>query len=109
MTMESVLDIVSGCLILPGVFLLITGAVGMLRMPDFYTRMHAAGMIDTGGASLILAGLMLQAGFSLITVKLLFIWVFIMFTSPTASHALAQAVKDARIKPLLSDEASGKR
>jgi monovalent cation/proton antiporter MnhG/PhaG subunit len=63
----------------------VVGAIGMLRMPDFYTRMHAASVIETLGAGLILLGLMLQAGFTLVAVKLLMVGVLIFFASPTAT------------------------
>jgi multicomponent Na+:H+ antiporter subunit G len=85
------IDIFIGLALLGGVFFIAVGSVGMLRMPDFYTRMHAAGIIDTLGAGLILLGLMLQAGWTLITVKLLLILAFLWFTSPTACHALIRA------------------
>ena len=78
------------CLVAGGIFCII-GAVGLLRMPNFYTRMHAASVIETLGAGLILAGLMLQAGLTLVAVKLLMIGLLIFFTSPTATHALARA------------------
>ena len=86
-----VLDILSWLLLLAGSFFLIVGAVGLIRLPDFYSRMHAAGVTDTGGAGLILLGLMVQGGLTLITVKLFIILVFLWFTSPTACHALAKA------------------
>ena len=82
----------------------IVGALGLLRMPDFYTRMHAASVIETLGAGLILLGLLLQAGFTLVAVKLLFIGVLIFFASPTATHALARAAMVRGLKPLLADE-----
>lgn len=90
-------------LIVGGAFCLI-GAVGLLRMPDFYTRMHAASIIDTLGAALILLGLLLQAGLTLIAVKLFMLAVLIFFTSPTATHALARAAMVRGLKPLLADE-----
>ena len=68
----------------------------MMRMPDFYTRMHAASVTDTLGAGLILLGLLLQAGFTLVAVKLLMIGLLIFFTSPTATHALAARGHGAR-------------
>lgn len=84
-------DIVSwSSLVLGGLFCIV-GAIGLLRMPDFYTRMHAASVIETLGAGLILLGLVLQAGFTLVAVKLLMLAVLILFASPTASHALARA------------------
>jgi len=90
------------CLAAGGIFCIV-GAVGMLRMPDFYTRMHAASIIETLGAGLILLGLLLQAGFTLVAVKLLFIGVLIFFASPTATHALARAAMVRGLKPLLSE------
>ncbi|MFT5443068.1 MAG: multicomponent Na+:H+ antiporter subunit G [Myxococcota bacterium] len=76
-----------GCLVLGSIFCLI-GGIGMVRMPDFYTRGHAAGITDTLGAGLILLGLMFQAGLTLISVKLAMVLFFLYVTSPTATHAL---------------------
>lgn len=90
------------CLVAGGVFCVV-GAVGMLRMPDFYTRMHAASVIETLGAGLLLLGLMLQAGFTLVAVKLLMLGLLIFFASPTATHALARAAMVRGLKPLLAD------
>ena len=73
-------------------------------MPDFYTRMHAASVIETLGAGLILLGLMLQAGFTLVAVKLLMVGLLIFFASPTATHALARAAMVRGLKPLLADD-----
>ncbi len=91
------------CLVLGGLFCVI-GAVGLIRMPDFYTRMHAASVIDTLGAGLILLGLLLQAGLTLVAVKLLMIALLIFFASPTATHALARAAMLRGLKPTLADE-----
>jgi multicomponent Na+:H+ antiporter subunit G len=84
-------DAISWALLLGGSFFLIVGAVGLVRLPEVFSRMHAAGVTDTGGAGLILLGLMVQGGLTLVTVKLFFILVFLWFTSPTACHALAKA------------------
>ncbi len=74
-----------------------------MRMPDFYTRMHAASVTETLGAGLILLGLILQAGFTLVAVKLLMVGLLIFFTSPTATHALAQRRHAcAALEPLLA-------
>ncbi len=73
--------------------MIIIGAVGIIRLPDVFCRMHAAGIIDTSGAGLILAGLILQAGFTMVTVKLILIGAFLFFTSPTTTHALAGAAE----------------
>ncbi len=90
------------CLVAGGIFCVV-GALGMLRMPDFYTRMHAASVIETLGAGLVLLGLLLQVGFTLVAVKLLFVGVLIFFASPTATHALARAALLRGLKPLLAE------
>ena len=82
------------------VFVLI-GGVGILRLPDFYTRIHAAGITDTMGAWLILVGLMLVAGWSLVTAKLVMLLVFLAITSPLSSHALAKAAFMRGLQPML--------
>lgn len=99
------LDILSWVLIVGGGAFCIIGAVGMLRMPELYTRMHAAGIIDTAGLALLMIGLMLQGGFTLVTVKLILIVVFILYTSPMSTHALAQSALSTGIKPVLADGA----
>lgn len=102
--MSLLIDAISWvCLVVGGLFCIV-GAIGMLRMPDFYTRMHAASVIETLGAGLILFGLLLQSGFSLVAVKLLMVGVLILFVSPTATHALARAGIVRGLRPLLADE-----
>ena len=100
--MSVVLDLLSGGCLLAGGFFCIVGGIGMIRMPDFYTRMHAASVTETLGAGLILLGLALQAGVTLVTAKLLMIGLVIFFTSPTATHALARAALVRGVKPLLA-------
>ncbi|MBE2294363.1 MAG: monovalent cation/H(+) antiporter subunit G [Phycisphaerales bacterium] len=104
--MTWLIDGLSGLALLGGMFFMIVGGIGMLRLPDFYTRLHAAGIIDTLGAGLILLGLMLQAGWTLISVKLLLILLFLWFTSPTATHALVRAALSdpENPQPLLYEE-----
>lgn len=99
--MTVIIDLLSWACLAGGGFFCIVGAAGMLRMPDVYTRMHAASVIETLGAGLLLAGLMLQAGLTLVTVKLLVIGLLVMFASPTASHALARAAMVRGVEPLL--------
>jgi len=89
--MSSILDILSALCLAGGGFFCLVGGIGLLRMPDFYTRMHAGSVIETLGAGLILLGLMFQAGLTLVTVKLAMVGLLIFFASPTASHALARA------------------
>ncbi|MEP0070601.1 monovalent cation/H(+) antiporter subunit G [Pyruvatibacter sp.] len=101
---EMVLDIATGVLLAGGSFFLLVGSIGVLRLPDFYSRMHAAGITDTLGAELILLGMMLQTGFSLITVKIIAIGFFMFFTSPTSTHAVANAAWTAGLRPLLGKD-----
>ena len=103
--MALLIDILSWSAILAGSFFSLTGGLGILRLPDFYTRLHAAGVTDTLGAGLMLIGLMLQSGLSLVTVKLVLVLAFLLFTSPTATHALAKAAVHGRVRPLLSRDA----
>lgn len=99
--MGIVIDILSWVFIAAGAFFVIVGGVGLLRLPDFYTRVHAAGMTDTMGSWLILLGLMLQAGWSLVTVKLALVLIFLVMTCPLSSHALTKAAYFRGLKPLL--------
>ena len=96
-----IIDILSWILLLAGGALSIIGGIGIHRFPDFYTRQHAVGISDTLCALLILSGLALQAGWSLAAFKLALIFVFLFFTSPTSSHALANAALHSGLKPKL--------
>ncbi len=106
--MTSLIDILSALFLAGGAFFSIVGGIGLVRMPDFYTRMHAASVTETLGAGLLLIGLMLQAGLTLITVKLGMIGLLILFASPTATHALAKAALLSGLKPQLGKQHSGK-
>lgn len=103
------IDIFSWVFLLTGGFLGITGAIGLFRFPDFYTRLHAASVTDTLCAGLIVLGLVLQAGFSLMSVKLLLILLIFSYTSPTAAHALAKAAMHGGLKPLLRKDKKTKK
>lgn len=105
--MGVIVDGLSWALLLSGSFFVVVSAVGVLRMPDFFTRLHAAGIIDTLGVMLIVAGLMLQAGFTLASVKLFLIFVFVLFTTPTATHALAKAALHGGLRPSLVQREDG--
>ena len=87
-----------------GSILLIIGAIGILRMPDFYSRIHPAGITDTMGAWLVLIGLMFASASWLVTVKLVMLLLFLAITSPLAGHALAKAAYMRGLKPLLGHE-----
>lgn len=84
-----------------GVVFVGAGALGVLRLPDFFTRMHAAGMTDTLGVELILLGLIIQSGITLLSLKFLLVGFFLLLTSPTATHAIADAAYHAGLKPFL--------
>ena len=98
--MELIVDISSALCLLLGSFLCLSGGVGIMRLPDFYTRMHAVGVTDTLGAGMILIGLMLQNPEGLVILKLLLILVMTLFISPVASHALAKAAFRNHLVPL---------
>lgn len=100
------IDVISGGLLLGGGVIGVLGGLGLLRFPDFYSRLHAAGMTDTLCALMIITGLIMQAGLSLLTLKLALILLFLLFTSPTASHALAKAALSDGVKPLQKPSAA---
>ena len=105
--MEVFLDYLSGALLLLGSFFVVVGGIGVLRMPDVFTRMHAAGLTDTMGSFFILTGLMLQAGFSGVTLRLALVLAFLWFTSPVATHALAKAALHGNLRPIEHEEEGG--
>jgi multicomponent Na+:H+ antiporter subunit G len=88
-------------LCLAGAILCVIGTIGVMRFPDFYTRMHAASITDTSGASVILIGMALMAPDWLVVVKLVVVFMLVFLTSPTASHAVASAAHTAGLQPLI--------
>ena len=102
------IEIASWALIVGGVFFTITGAIGLVRLPDIFTRMHGAGMVDTMGIGLILIGLMLHATSVIVAIKLFLILSFIFFTSPTTCYALARATIHGGVKPFLGTDKKNK-
>ncbi len=93
------LDVASWVFLTLGGISVLIGGIGALRMPNLYTRMHAASVTDSVGAIFVIVGIMLQAGLSLATIKLAAILLFLLLTSPTASNALASAALLAGKKP----------
>jgi multicomponent Na+:H+ antiporter subunit G len=89
-----------GVICVVGTALALIGTVGVLRFPDFYTRMHAASVTDTSGATLLLVGMGLMSPDLLTVFKLAAIWVFLFLTGPTASHAIANAAHVAGVQPV---------
>ena len=97
--MSMLIDWISGFFLLTGGFLCITGGVGLLRLPDFFSRVHAAGVTETLATPLLLLGLMLQMELSLDTVKVLMIMILVLATNPTATHAMAKATLHGGQRP----------
>ena len=100
MTMPTLVHLLAGACLLGGAAFLVIGAIGLVRLPDFFTRIHATGVIDTLGIALTFAGLIILAGWSLPAVKLVLILGFMLVTGPTATHALAKAALHGRLDPL---------
>jgi len=105
---ETVASVFSAVCLLIGSFLCISGGIGILRFPDFYTRMHAVGVTDTLAAALILIGLMLQLPEVLVAIKLIMILLMTLFINPTASHALAKAAIHNGLLPILDSKDGNK-
>ena len=89
--MEYLSEIFSWIFILLGSFLILVGSIGLIRLPDFWSRLHSASVTDTGGVLFLLIGMMIQAGSIWIFLKLVAIGIFLFVSSPTASHAIANA------------------
>lgn len=108
-----VLEVASWAAIVVGLFFMLVGTVGILRMPDVYTRLHAAGMTDTMGAGFLLLGMSLQAvegifthgtSYWFVLVRLVLVYAFLLFTSPIATHALARAGIAGGVEPWTAQE-----
>lgn len=119
----SIVDAVSWVCLMTGSLFCIVGGIGLLRLPDFFSRLHAAGITDTMGAALVILGLAVYnqghvlidhfgddgagAGLvpgTLITVKLIMILVLLWLTSPTSTHAIAKAALMHGLEPQLAEE-----
>ena len=98
--MEFMKDIITGTFFFIGSMSIIIGACGLIKLPDVFSRIHAAGMIDTGGTAFFLLGMIVQSGWSLITVKLILIGIFIFFTSPVTSNVKANLDRKKKIIPV---------
>lgn len=97
------LDVLGWAFLAAGSLVVLTGSLGLLRLPDFYARIHAAGMTDTLGAWLILSGLMFQCASVLVAIKLALVLAFLVLTSPLSSHALAKAAYLRGLAPWTGD------
>ena len=108
--MGDLVSVLVWALLVAGAFFLVTGSLGMVRLPDVFTRMHAAGMVDTMGAGLTLAGLCvysLHDGAYLVAVRLVLVLGFLWFTSPIATHAVAKAALSGGTTPYTVGEGQG--
>lgn len=94
-------DVIGSVFLLSGAFFVLIGSIGIVRLPDFFTRTHASGKCDTLGLALVLLGLAIHEGGTLNTAKLILIAIFIAIANPTATHALARAAFKLGIKPIL--------
>ncbi len=94
-------DVISWVMIIVGSFFLVVGAIGLIRMPDIFTRMHALSVSETMGVGFLLGGMMVQAGFTLVAFKLICLFVLLFFTSPIASHAISRAAMADGVEPVL--------
>ena len=95
----TLVDMLSWCFLTVGGACVLIGGVGAIRLPNFYTRVHAASLTDTMGTILVLVGIMFQSGASLATIKLLAIMIFLLLTGPTATYALVNAALMSGLKP----------
>lgn len=98
MTAAEIVALVGSAIVLLGSVFMVIGAIGVIRMPDIFTRLHAASVSETFGVGLILIGLILVAGLTLVGVKLAFLLAFLLVTGPVATHAVARAALDAGVK-----------
>lgn len=102
--MNLLLELLSGLCLLCGGFLCLTGGVGLLRLPDFFARVHAAGLTESLAAPLLLFGLALQMGWSLELIKVFIILFLLLGINPTATHAMAKAALHGGQRPVIEDE-----
>jgi multicomponent Na+:H+ antiporter subunit G len=107
--MDMLINIASWVFIISGCMFCLIGGLGLIRLPDMFARKHGASLIDTMGIGLILIGLMFQAGFTLITAKLILILIFVFFTSPTSTYALARAAINGDLVAKVEDNDGSKQ
>lgn len=103
--MSLFVELLSGAFLLVGGLLCVTGGIGLVRLPDFFSRVHASGLTETLAAPLLLCGLMLRMEWSLDLLKVLLILAFILATNPTASHSMAKAALHGGRRPLVGGDA----
>lgn len=102
--MSVIADVASWVLILLGALGVLSAALGLIRLPEFYSRTHTVGVLDTLGAGMLLVGLGLQSGLTLLSIKLALILAFIWLTGTTAAHALARTAEHTGMRPQATDK-----
>lgn len=99
--MSILMDVLTWVFLIGGALFSIVGGIGIVRMPEFYSRLHGGGVTDTLGAALIIIGLMFQTGLTLATIKLIMILFFLLVVSPSSCHALAKSAINQGMKPIV--------
>jgi len=102
--MSLILDLASTLSLTIGAIFVIIGGIGLIRLPDFFTRLHGASVGETLGAWLVVLGLLLQSGWSSVSIKLILIFILLVITGPTATHALAKSALHGGLKPKHLDQ-----
>ena len=98
-TIINLTNVITVLLLLVGAFFMLAGTIGFVRFPDFYSRMHATGKCDTLGEGMMLVGLIVYGGATFVSVKILFLIMFILLANPTSTHAIAKAAYDVGLEP----------
>ena len=101
--MAMLVDLLSGLFITLGVIALLIGSLGLVRLPDLFSRTHAVGMMDTAGVGFIILGLIVHEGLTLISFKLALVGIFLFFTSPISTHAVVQGAFRGGLRPVTHD------
>jgi multicomponent Na+:H+ antiporter subunit G len=100
---------ITWALLIFGSTMIIIGGIGVLRLPDFFSRTHGAGLTDTVGAGAVLVGLMFESGFSASTLRLALILLFLWYTSPVGGYALARVALSRGVRPYFVSDSDGER
>ncbi len=95
----TITNVITVVFLLTGAFFMLAGTIGFVRFPDFYSRMHATGKCDTLGEGLMLVALIVYGGATFVSVKILFLIMFILLANPTSTHAIAKAAYDVGLEP----------
>jgi multicomponent Na+:H+ antiporter subunit G len=103
----TVKSVLAAAMMIGGAFAMLVGSIGINRLPDFYTRTHAAANVDTLGILLFVGGLMVYEGWTINSGKLLLVVLFLLLTSPVASHALARRAMLSGLVPWFGEQPAG--